>query len=311
MEWQMETTLCNLCGSAASAPLYQIPDYLLERDGQTTLVQCQECGLIYQTHRPTLAEMGAHYPPEYESYALPPGKQTPRLLKLAYDYGKFKRTRIITRVKGGGHLLDVGCSTGTFLLAMREKPGWQVSGVEISEHAAQIARDDYRLEVFTGTLDEAAFPADTFDAVTLWDVFEHLHDPSGTLHEIHRVLKPGGVLVLRVPNADSWDAKLFGKTWAGLDAPRHLYVFGRKTLQQILEKAQFRVDQWSCEIGSYPTFVLSVRFWMVQQGWKPGPRAQITRWLSHPVVRVLFSPFFYLYGLGLRGPLLIVVATKQ
>ena len=307
----METVACNLCGSTSFTPIHQIPDYLLERDVQTTLVQCKNCGLMYQNPRPTLEEMGTHYPPEYESYAPPPGKNTPRLLQMAYDYGRFKRARMITRVKAGGRLLDVGCSTGTFLLSMRDKPGWTVQGVEISEHPARIARDEHGLDVFTGTLETAHFPEATFDAITLWDVFEHVHDPVATLREIHRVLKPGGVLLMRVPNGDSWDAKLFGPTWAGLDAPRHLYVFGLKTLRQMLEQQKFHISKLSCEIGSYPTFVLSVRFWMVQRGWDPQRREKIARWLYHPFVRILTSPFFYLYGLGLRGPLVIAVASKR
>ncbi|HNB50891.1 MAG TPA: class I SAM-dependent methyltransferase [Anaerolineales bacterium] len=308
----METVACNLCGATETTTRYQILDYLMNRDVQTTLVECQKCGLVYQNPRPTLDEMGVHYPPDYESYAPPPGKSTPRVLQMIYDYGRFKRARVVTRLqKSGGHLLDIGCSTGTFLLTMRDRPGWKVSGVEISEHPARIAREEYGLDVFTGTLDDAHFPDNTFDAITLWDVFEHLHDPAATLREIHRVLKPGGLLVMRVPNFDSWDAKLFGSAWAGLDSPRHLYIFGVKTLRQMLAQQHFQVEKMSCEIGSYPTFVLSVRFWMQQRGWKAKTREGVARWLYHPIVRVLSGPFFYLYGLGLRGPLVIAAARKK
>jgi SAM-dependent methyltransferase len=308
----METVNCNLCGSAIETLIYQIPDFLLDRAAiQTTLVQCENCGLIYQNPRPTLDEMGLHYPPEYESYTPPSGKNTSHLLQMAYDYGQSKRARVVTRMKTKGHLLDLGCATGTFLLSMKKKPGWQVSGVEISDHAAGIARGEHGLDVFTGTLEEAHFPEDTFDVVTMWDVFEHLHNPAASLREIHRVLKPGGLLILRVPNVDSWDAKLFGESWAGLDAPRHLYVFGRQTLQLMLEQNHFRVARFSCEIGSYPTFVLSVRFWMLQRGWRPETRERVVNWLYHPVMRLLVGPFFYLYGLGLRGPLLTAAAIKR
>jgi 2-polyprenyl-3-methyl-5-hydroxy-6-metoxy-1,4-benzoquinol methylase len=262
--------------------------------------------LIYQNPRPSLAEMPAHYPAEYESYANPSDERdAPPLLQQAYRYGMDKRRRFITRAKSGGSLLDVGCATGIFLRSMGSLPGWEVQGVEISPHAAAIARQQ-GLRVFTGTLEEAHFPAASFDAVTLWDVFEHLHDPASSLTEIRRVLKPDGLLVLRVPNVGSWDARIFGRYWAGYDSPRHLYVFDRRTLAEMLARSGFEIVSASCGIGSYPTFVLSLRFWLRARGTPPVRQQQVARFLYHPLMRLLTAPLFYLYGLGLRGPLLVV-----
>jgi SAM-dependent methyltransferase len=254
--------------------------------------------------------MKQHYPPEYESYADNSGNlDLPWLLKKAYTYGISKRRKIVTRSKKTGRILDVGCATGSFLLGMKEIHSWEVFGVEISPHAANIARMN-GLEVFTGTLEEANFSAASFDAVTLWDVLEHLHDPISSLGEIYRILKPEGTLVVRVPNGASRDARWFGKTWAGWDAPRHLYVFTISTLETILKANGFRISQMSCEIGGYPTFVLSVRFWLYHRNISLKTRKKITRWLYHPISRVLSAPLFYILGLRLRGPLLTVTATK-
>ncbi len=304
-----ETVVCNLCGAASATPRYQVKDLLLERPTVTaTLVECAVCGLVYQNPRPTFAAMGEHYPDEYDSYNYDSDDKRPSwLLRKAYAYGTNKRTRIVTRAKSGGRLLDIGCSTGLFLRGMREKSGWEVQGVEISEQAAAIARNRHALTVTTGTLESAEFPDNHFDAVTMWDVFEHLHDPDGSLAEIRRILRPDGVLVLRVPNLDSWDAQLFGENWAGLDAPRHLYIFGRKTLTQILTQNSFKIAKMSCAIGSYPTFVLSVRFWLTAQA---KPRERMMRLLNSPPARLLSAPLFYLLGMNQRGPLLTVVARN-
>ena len=309
----MESVCCNLCSSTRTSLLYDLSDLLLERgEVRTKLVKCLDCGLVYQNPRPTLEEIAVHYPPEYESYLPEPDQnKTSWLLDKAVQYGIDKRCRFVTRHKNQGALLDVGCATGVFLRGMRRHPGWELHGVEISPHAAQIAQKKYGLNVFTGTLEQAAFPDNFFDAVTLWDVLEHLHDPRSSLEEIRRILKPDGILILRVPNGGSWDAKLFGPNWAGLDAPRHLFVYNQETLLEILKITGFQAEQLSCKIGSYPTFVLSLRFWLVSKGASKIFRDKLTKILYHPVTRLATAPLFFAGSLGLRGPLLIVTARKK
>lgn len=308
----METVNCNLCQSDESEKLYSVPDILLNRPNvEATLVRCNKCTLVYQNPRPTPSEMGVHYPDEYESYNYDQDtKQASWMLKKAFNVGLIKRARTVTKVKPTGRLLDIGCSTGLFLSWMRENSKLDPHGVEISEHAAKIARDVYKLNVKTGTLEQVAFPDAYFDVVTMWDVFEHLHDPSQTLREIRRILKPDGVIVLRIPNIDSWDAKIFRPTWAGLDAPRHTYVFGRKTIAEMLTKEGFYVEDMNCNIGSYPTFLLSLRFWMSQKNWNQSLQKRINSLLYSAPMRLFMLPIFYLYSRGHRGPLLTVTAKS-
>jgi len=309
----MELTNCNLCGCDAVEDARLVPDYLLERRQVVTrLVRCRACGLVYQSPRPTITEMSEHYPPEYEPYVdHAAGREPNPLLKRAYAYGVQKRTRYVTRRKHGGRLLDIGCASGTFLLGMRAHRGWQVQGVEPSAQIAEYARSMHNLDVFPGTLEEANFPGETFDCVTMWDVLEHVHDPMSTLREINRVLKHDGILVIRVPNLASWDATLFGNAWAGLDAPRHLYVFRPETLKAMLAQANFQPIDMSCGIGGYVTFVLSVRFWMTAHLWPERTRQRITHLLYHPISRLISAPFFWAPGALKRGSLMVVTAQKR
>lgn len=309
----METIKCNICGSSEQDILYEIPDYLLDRDGiSTTLVKCPQCGLIFQNPRPTIEEMDIHYPPEYDSY-LPASEQIQGswLMSKAINYGIYKRCKVVREQVREGDILDIGCATGEFLRGMSNYPGWKAYGVEPNHYAANLARQRYGLEVFNGTLEKAAYPNDSFDVVTLWDVFEHLHDPTGTLVEIHRILKTNGVVIVRVPNAYSWDARWFGRYWAGLDAPRHLYVFEPMTLSRIFTMAGFEVNKFECRIGSYPTFVLSLRFWMVGNGIKKSTINASVRVLQHPIARIITAPIFYLTSIGLKGPLITLTVTKR
>jgi 2-polyprenyl-3-methyl-5-hydroxy-6-metoxy-1,4-benzoquinol methylase len=309
---EMEEITCTLCGSQQWTLYGRIPDLLLNRRNVVSqLVQCKACGLVYQNPRPTLEAIGIHYPSEdYEPYTDQMATHQPWLLRQVMAYGMGKRRRFVTRYCQGGRLLDLGCSVGTFLTGMQHLDNWELFGVEINPDVAQIARQRYTLNVFTGTLEEAAYPDDHFDVVTMWDVLEHLHDPVGTLQEINRILKPGGIVVIRVPNLASLDARLFGNAWAGLDAPRHLYVFTPKTLAVALEKAGFSVVENSGGIGSYPTFMLSVRFQLRAMGVASQLEERIARLLNHPITRLITAPFFFFPGLLLRGPLLVTTAKQ-
>jgi SAM-dependent methyltransferase len=220
-----------------------------------------------------------------------------------------KRQRFVSRHRPGGRLLDVGCATGLFLRAMRASGVWTVQGVEVDPQAASIARDRYHLDVYTGTLEQAALPGEAFDAITLWDVLEHLHDPAASLGELHRLLKPGGVLVVRVPNGASWDARLFGQYWAGLEPPRHLYVFTAVTLRQFIERAGLAVVEFSSASAAYITFLLSLKFYLRERGGRLARR--LFPLLYHPVMRLLSAPLFGLASLGLRGPQLVAVARRR
>ena len=309
----MELTPCNLCGSDRYHVLYaDMPDLLLQRPSvHSTLVRCDTCGLVYQNPRPTLSEMAQHYPPEYEPYsASPPTAQIRRLQDLASRYGVEKRCHFITARKPRGRLLDLGCSTGVFLLGMRSHPGWELYGVDINAQVAAAARRN-GLDVFAGTVEEARYPDEYFDAITLWDVLEHLHDPSGTLRELHRILKPDGLLLIRVPNLSSRSARIFGPYWAGLDQPRHLFVFSPTTLRALLDKAGFLWREGTTGSGAYPTFLLSVDFW-ARARW-PGRQGTTAtmRFLRGALMRAVTVPIFYLDSLYQRGPLLVVLASKR
>lgn len=308
----MESVTCNFCGAAQTTPFATVSDLLLERlSVQAVLVRCSHCGLVYQNPRPTLAEMGEHYPPEYEPYADHVGQPKRNwLLQKAIQHGTNKRCRFVTRHKRTGKLLDIGCAMGGFLLGMRELGGWTVAGVEVNRTVAEAAAQRHGLDIFAGTLEEATYPSASFDAVTMWDVLEHVHDASQTLTEIHRILRHEGIVVIRVPNLASWDATLFGAHWAGLDAPRHLYIFTPETLSALLEKAGFQVLEHSCAIGSYMTFVLSLRFWLTARGASAQTKERMTKLLYHPLARLISAPLFYLVSLTRRGPLLVTVARK-
>ena len=142
------------------------------------------------------------------------------------------------RIPKGGRVLDVGCGRGTLLTSLAKR-GFEAHGVEVSEHAAQGA--DRRAEIRTaGTLAEAGYPDDWFDLVIYWHVFEHLRDPRAALEEVRRILRPGGSVVVAVPNFSSWQARWAADAWFHLDPPRHIYHFPVSALRSLLTDCGFR-----------------------------------------------------------------------
>lgn len=158
-----------------------------------------------------------------------------RLDKLAAALG---------RAPSAIRLLDVGCSSGAFLLTAR-RLGYQVEGVEPSADAAQTARAA-GLTVFTGYLQQAQFPDATFDAITLIEIVEHLRDPLTLLQECARILKPGGVLLITTPNAHSWTARAMGARWAGFslnDMGGHISFFNPQSMRVLAARSSLTVHR--------------------------------------------------------------------
>jgi 2-polyprenyl-3-methyl-5-hydroxy-6-metoxy-1,4-benzoquinol methylase len=141
----------------------------------------------------------------------------------------------------GRRLLDVGCGSGDFLARMRDR-GWSVVGVEPDPVAAEGARQR-GLDVHDGMLADAAFTDDSFDAIVLSHVIEHVHDPIALLRECGRALRPGGTLVLFTPNLTSVGHRRFGADWRGLEPPRHLHIFSAGALGACVARVGLAVSE--------------------------------------------------------------------
>jgi SAM-dependent methyltransferase len=191
-----------------------------------------------------------------------------------------------TGLAAGDPLVDVGCSSGDRLSAMRET-GLAPAGVDISS-AADYARRRTGLDVRRGTLEDARFEAERFRAATLYNVLEHVHDPRRLLAELRRVLAPRGWLAVQVPNRASLQARLFGSRWAALDVPRDLYYYTWRLVVRLLESEGFEVSAvvHRTSLLHPPTAVLSLgawmdphRFWMVKDNrFRLGMLARTAAW---------------------------------
>ncbi len=303
----MKIIPCPLCSSSADLPVAEVYDRLMGISGRFTMVRCPSCDLHFLNPQPTREELAPYYPQAYDPYETPLPDQLSWIKRLLVRYGFYKRCKEVLRYKGQGRLLEIGCAKGLFLQAMSQKGLWDLYGVETSEYATTFARRELRLNVFHGSVEEARFPDGYFDVVVMWDVLEHVHDPKKTLQEILRTLKSDGVLIFRLPLLGSWDQKLLGPYWAGWDAPRHLTLFSKLTIERMLIDAGFRVKGMSCISGSYPAFALGVRFWVRERLSSKGQK-MVQGVLESWAVRLLVAPFFFFVDRMVKGTVVTVVA---
>jgi SAM-dependent methyltransferase len=140
----------------------------------------------------------------------------------------FRKTAI-AQYKQSGSLLDLGCSSGSFLEFMKGE-NWKLYGIEMSRDCAKIAEEKSGAEVFVGDIIKAPFPPESFDVITCFDVLEHLYEPREVMAKVIEWLKPGGIFYVLAPNIDSAEARVFGSYWYGLELPRHLFHYSPASL---------------------------------------------------------------------------------
>lgn len=237
--------------SDRAAILFPARDYVTG-DG-FEIRRCGDCGLALTAPVPTPAGMGRYYPDAYygtarEKRFVGPVEGLQRAL-----YGS--RARRVEQVAGGrpGRVLDVGCGRGFLLDAFRRR-GWEVEGTEMSAASSAHARDVLGIPVHLGPIETLGLPAASFDAVTIWHVLEHVTQPGPVLEEIRRLLRPGGALLVGVPNFGSPEARLTGPGWFHLDVPRHLAHHTPATLAAALRASGFEPLRASFFAPEYDAF---------------------------------------------------------
>lgn len=234
---ELEPIACDLCGADDAEPALHLRD-LIHRttDARFTLARCRRCGLRYLNPRPLPAQLERFYPEDYAPH------RRSGLSAAARRWLLRRELRALwPRLAPPRRVLELGCGSGDLLQLLRELGNPSVLGIEPSAAAAAHARQRWGLDVVAGTLEEARLPPASFDVALAQHVLEHLASPSATLAELARVLRPGGILILWLPNADSWAARVWGAAWMGYDAPRHLYAFDLDTLRALLERHGFSV----------------------------------------------------------------------
>jgi 2-polyprenyl-3-methyl-5-hydroxy-6-metoxy-1,4-benzoquinol methylase len=264
----MEQVACPLGCSQGDNLVVSAPERLHGLPGNFHVMRCRQCGLMRTNPRPNMNSLHIYYPDNYGPY------ESTRVYAGSKTTGSSRWKTVLKKLVNAnsqcmppltpGHLLEIGCASGAFLHAMAQK-GWDVQGIEFSQKAADAAR---RLghAVQVGTIESAADPQKPYDAIVGWMVFEHLQDPVQCLRKLHSWVKPGGWLVLSVPDAGSWEFTFFKDAWYSLSLPMHLFHFTPSTLRTVLSAGGWEVERifWH---NDPKNLFHSLRYRCLDRGW--------------------------------------------
>lgn len=209
-----------------------VKDYSVSGE-EFQLLLDEELQMLKTYPQPTLDKLGAYYESDdYISHT--DGKRS--LFEKMYHTVKQKALRDKIKMiegfqPGKGKILDIGAGTGDFLVMAKSK-GWEIVGLEPSSKAKAIAQA--KGVTFLEQLSQ--MPDRSADIITMWHVFEHVPDVENQIAELKRILKPGGTIIIAVPNFKSYDAHYYGKHWAAYDVPRHLWHFSKTSIKLLFEK---------------------------------------------------------------------------
>ena len=204
-----------------------------------TFVRCKQCGLVYVNPQCATEKLIESYEMNasldyWVDVLLSQGEQE-------YDVDKFTAAcQTLEELTPGRRVLDVGCSIALFLKIAKAR-GWDTLGLELNRKAVKHAVEVYGLDVRPQLLHEAALAPESFDAVTLWEVLEHVSDPRDVLAQCSAVLKPSGILAILVPNRDALSARIMRQACSCFGGRNHLWYFDIRTLSALLEQTGLEV----------------------------------------------------------------------
>ncbi|MBN1847759.1 MAG: class I SAM-dependent methyltransferase [Deltaproteobacteria bacterium] len=214
---------------------------LIHQRGPWRYLRCRGCGLVTLYPKPTPRELIKSYdhylpvrPDQIDQWS---AMMKPVIQTSAGMIESQARTR-------SGRILDVGCGYGFFLREMMRR-GWQVEGIEISPIGRAYAVQKWGMEIHSRPLEELGLPENRFDVITLFYVIEHVSDPIGLMKEVHRILKPGGLIFLRWPHSTPI-IRFIGPFSRYLDlyhTPYHLFDFNPSTIKKLLAHCGFADPQ--------------------------------------------------------------------
>jgi SAM-dependent methyltransferase len=234
-----EILTCPVCEKDRFSLFLKVEDYFLTRE-DFSIQQCDACGFRFINPRPAITEIGSYYQSdEYISHDAKKADFLSRIYKIARVFSIKSKYKIVSKHAKTGKILDIGCGTGEFLNFCKSK-GFEIAGVEPNEKARSHASQVNQVTVHE-KLTDLAITTGRFNCITMWHVLEHVHDLNETIELVKRLLAPGGIFIVAVPNSNSWDAKKYGRFWAAYDVPRHLYHFFSGTMNRLVTKHGFEI----------------------------------------------------------------------
>jgi 2-polyprenyl-3-methyl-5-hydroxy-6-metoxy-1,4-benzoquinol methylase len=245
-------THCDICGAKGRLLYGELKDNLFNAPGIWNLLRCTDplCGMVWCDPMPRPDQIEKLYTdyfthtgaaPRNENYK---SKGASRLVKallaniLRWRSDAYRSDNLHLQGMRPGTLLEIGCGSGDFLAAA-SRDGWNAHGIDFDPYAIEAAKTISGISARVGELITCAYSAQSFDAIVMNNVIEHLWNPGESLTECFRILRSPGRLVVVTPNTDSTGHKAFGRDWRGLEPPRHLFLYNKTSILRLAKNAGF------------------------------------------------------------------------
>ena len=241
MEQEKEKILfCGICKGSA------IKKHIKGKDHNATeeifsVVECKNCGYRFTSPRPKEKFIGKYYKSKnYISHNSTKKGLINKIYHIVRKYQFYKKNKLIEKHSktGGKKILDIGCGTGDFLNYMQIKK-WEISGIEKDEGARKIATEKNNISINRDMLNLKE--KNKYDVITMWHVLEHIYDAQTYIEKICKIIKKEGVIVIAVPNSNSYDAIKYKENWVAYDLPIHVSHFRKNDIQNIANKNNLKL----------------------------------------------------------------------
>ena len=232
----MSNEKCIICNSSTFKPYAKV------------LKQCVNCGHVNLDVNTSSISVKEFYNLEYYKGGAYYYNSDCLKGRAYFDYVKDRnclernfrnRLKTIRKYCPRGNLLEIGSAYGFFLNLARRY--FSVTGYELCQEAVDYAREKFGLDVRSNDFLKDTLPGNSFDAVVMWDVIEHLPNPQDFIEKIYFILKKDGILAITTGDIGSFNARCQGKRWRMIQPPLHIHYFSKKTLTGLLNKYGFQV----------------------------------------------------------------------
>ena len=222
---------CGICGGEDVQKLFDIG-----HQPPFQVYNCPGCGIAFTVPALPVSGISRYYPPAYYGSE---GRKFNKVIEFLVYLSRLRRVQRILRYVRRGRILDVGCGGRPHFLSRMNRLGWEAHGNDITEfpRLKQLESEGIRFQVCD--FSESRYPEGHFDVIVFWHVLEHLPGPVEAISKARRLLKPGGLLVLALPNRESLQAKYAGPHWFHLDIPRHYFHFTLGGVKKLLGAGGF------------------------------------------------------------------------
>lgn len=249
--------ICPICQSTEFEYQLTCKDFTVSKE-EFNIVSCKNCNFFITYPHPDEKQISKYYQSEnYISHSDKKDSFFDKLYHLVRKYTLKQKVNLVKRYVPHGTILDIGCGTGYFLNECKNN-NFDTIGIEPNE-IARISCQKKGLKVFEN-INEILNQNKSINVVSLWHVLEHIHQPKDLLIKIHSLLSTKGILILALPNRNSFDAKYYKQFWAGYDVPRHIYHFTKKNVIDITKNKFILLDTYPMYFDSSYVSILSEKY---------------------------------------------------